>query len=93
MCNRPTCRFVHLSEANKVEIIDHRVAVCRDHAKGNCKRQQCKYYHIPVAVPPAHVMANVHTNVTTTTKPSLAINTSTITDTNRSIMLRSSTTT
>lgn len=45
--------------ADKVEVIDHRVAVCRDHAKDACKRQQCKYYHIPIAVPPAHVMANI----------------------------------
>lgn len=37
-------------------MIDHRVAVCRDHAKNACKRQQCKYYHIPIAVPPANVM-------------------------------------
>lgn len=35
------------------------MAVCRDHAKDACKRQQCKYYHIPIAVPPAHVMANL----------------------------------
>lgn len=41
-------------------MIDHRVAVCRDHAKDACKRQQCKYYHIPVAVPPANVMANIY---------------------------------
>lgn len=56
--------FVHFHfhipfAADKVEVTDHRVAVCRDHAKDACKRQQCKYYHIPIAVPPAHVMANM----------------------------------
>lgn len=44
---------------DKVEVIDQRVAVCRDHAKSACKRQQCKYYHIPVVVPPANVMADI----------------------------------
>jgi len=66
MCNRPTCRFVHLTEADKVEVTDHRVAVCRDHAKDACKRQQCKYYHIPISVPPAHVMANLYKKDSTT---------------------------
>lgn len=47
-------------------MIDHRVAVCRDHAKDACKRQQCKYYHIPIAVPPAHVMANLYKRDSTT---------------------------
>lgn len=46
----------------KVEVIDQRVSVCRDHAKGACKRQQCKYYHIPVAIPPANIMAILHQN-------------------------------
>uniref|UniRef100_A0A336MCX1 CSON009785 protein n=1 Tax=Culicoides sonorensis TaxID=179676 RepID=A0A336MCX1_CULSO len=41
---------------DKVEIIDQRVAVCRDHALGNCFRQQCKYYHIPIELPPAPLM-------------------------------------
>lgn len=44
---------------DQVEVIDQRVAVCRDHAKSACKRQQCKYYHIPVVVPPANVMAGI----------------------------------
>ncbi|XP_055593364.1 muscleblind-like protein 2 isoform X3 [Uranotaenia lowii] len=57
MCTRPTCRFVHLMECDKVEVCDQRVAVCRDHAKGMCKRKQCKYYHIPIELPPANVMA------------------------------------
>ncbi|XP_055620565.1 muscleblind-like protein 2a isoform X4 [Toxorhynchites rutilus septentrionalis] len=57
MCTRPTCRFVHLMECDKVEVCDQRVAVCRDHAKGMCKRKQCKYYHIPIVLPPANVMA------------------------------------
>lgn len=40
-----------------VEVVDQRVAVCRDAAKGQCSRSTCKYYHIPVALPPAPVMA------------------------------------
>lgn len=40
-----------------VEVVDQRVAVCRDAAKGQCSRPVCKYYHIPVALPPAPVMA------------------------------------
>lgn len=42
------------------------MSVCRDHANGACRRQQCKYYHIPVAIPPANMMATVHTTNTTT---------------------------
>lgn len=38
---------------------DNRVAVCRDHANGICGRQKCKYYHIPIIVPPAPVMAAI----------------------------------
>lgn len=45
---------------DKVEVFDQRVSVCRDHAKGACRRQQCKYYHIPVVIPPANVMATIH---------------------------------
>lgn len=40
-----------------VEVEEHRVTVCRDAAKGQCARPACKYYHIPVALPPAPVMA------------------------------------
>ncbi|EFA04001.1 hypothetical protein TcasGA2_TC014150 [Tribolium castaneum] len=40
-----------------VEVVENRVAVCRDAAKGQCSRSTCKYYHIPVALPPAPVMA------------------------------------
>lgn len=45
--------------ADKVEVCDNRVAVCRDHANGICGRQKCKYYHIPIIVPPAPVMAAI----------------------------------
>lgn len=48
-----------------MEISDQRVAVCRDHVKGACKRQQCKYYHIPIVLPPANVMATISKNDTT----------------------------
>lgn len=37
------------------------MAVCRDHALGNCFRQQCKYYHIPIELPPAPIMAQQNT--------------------------------
>lgn len=40
-----------------VEVVEQRVAVCRDAAKGQCCRSACKYYHIPIALPPAPVMA------------------------------------
>ncbi|XP_046810971.1 uncharacterized protein LOC111680611 isoform X6 [Lucilia cuprina] len=42
---------------DKVEVCDQRVAVCRDHANGQCRRKQCKYYHIPIVLPPANIMA------------------------------------
>lgn len=45
----------------KLEITEQRVAVCRDHANGICKRQQCKYYHIPIALPSAYEMASTIT--------------------------------
>ncbi|XP_059224557.1 basic-leucine zipper transcription factor A isoform X12 [Stomoxys calcitrans] len=57
MCSRLNCRFVHLTEDDKVEVCDQRVAVCRDHANGQCRRKQCKYYHIPIVLPPANIMA------------------------------------
>ncbi|XP_067626831.1 uncharacterized protein mbl isoform X27 [Eurosta solidaginis] len=59
MCSRLNCRFVHLTEDDKVEVCDQRVAVCRDHANGQCRRKQCKYYHIPIVLPPANVMAAI----------------------------------
>lgn len=43
--------------AGNVEIVDNRVTVCRDAVKGTCLRPLCKYYHIPVELPPAPVMA------------------------------------
>ncbi|KRF79568.1 uncharacterized protein Dvir_GJ21630, isoform R [Drosophila virilis] len=62
MCSRLNCRFVHLTEDDKVEVIDQRVAVCRDHANSQCRRKQCKYYHIPIVLPPANIMAAMITN-------------------------------
>lgn len=71
--------FIHFPfPADKVEVIDHRVAVCRDHAKDACKRQQCKYYHIPIAVPPAPVMANLYNKRDSKTTAPLTAFTSTI---------------
>jgi len=43
--------------SGNVEVIENRVTVCRDAVKGACMRPQCKYYHIPVALPPAPLMA------------------------------------
>lgn len=51
---------IEIISGDKVEVFDQRVSVCRDHAKGACRRQQCKYYHIPVVIPPANVMATMH---------------------------------
>ncbi|KMY94509.1 muscleblind-like protein 2 isoform X28 [Drosophila simulans] len=62
MCSRLNCRFVHLTEDDKVEVIDQRVAVCRDHANSQCRRKQCKYYHIPIVLPPANIMAAMITS-------------------------------
>ena len=36
-----------------VEVTDGRVAVCRDAVRGKCSRPMCKYYHIPVTLPPS----------------------------------------
>ncbi|CAG5107338.1 Protein of unknown function [Cotesia congregata] len=47
----------NLSVFGNVEVVDNRVTVCRDAVKGACMRPQCKYYHIPVALPPAPLMA------------------------------------
>nr|XP_043066959.1 muscleblind-like protein 2 isoform X9 [Drosophila bipectinata] len=81
MCSRLNCRFVHLTEDDKVEVIDQRVAVCRDHANSQCRRKQCKYYHIPIVLPPANIMAAMITSpsdaqqsavATTTANPAAA---------------------
>lgn len=40
-----------------VEVVDMKVMVCRDAVKGKCVRPLCKYYHIPIALPPANEMA------------------------------------
>jgi len=34
-----------------------KVTVCRDAVKGKCVRPLCKYYHIPILLPPANEMA------------------------------------
>ncbi|KAK3920988.1 Zinc finger CCCH domain-containing protein 28 [Frankliniella fusca] len=56
LCNRLTCKFVHLQEGCGVEVREMRVTVCRDAARGQCSRRQCKFYHIPIALPPASHM-------------------------------------
>ncbi|XP_076034874.1 uncharacterized protein LOC143021337 isoform X2 [Oratosquilla oratoria] len=37
-----------------------RVSVCRDAVKGKCSRGLCKYYHLPVSLPPAPPDAHYH---------------------------------
>ncbi|KAG0715617.1 hypothetical protein GWK47_001265 [Chionoecetes opilio] len=39
--------------ADHVEVTDMKVSVCRDAVKGKCGRGLCKYYHLPVLLPPA----------------------------------------
>ncbi|XP_047476111.1 muscleblind-like protein 3 [Penaeus chinensis] len=39
--------------ADHVEVTDMKVSVCRDAVKGKCGRGLCKYYHLPVVLPPA----------------------------------------
>ena len=39
--------------ADYVEVHDGRVTVCRDAVRGRCTRPTCKYYHIPVPLPPS----------------------------------------
>ncbi|XP_070213233.1 LOW QUALITY PROTEIN: muscleblind-like protein 1 [Littorina saxatilis] len=52
LCDRPTCRMVHvLEDVETTE--DGRVVVCRDSVRNACKRALCKYYHIPVPLPPS----------------------------------------
>jgi hypothetical protein len=43
--------------AGHVEVVDMKVTVCRDAVKGKCVRPLCKYYHIPILLPPADEMA------------------------------------
>eukprot|EP00118_Oscarella_pearsei_P024716 m.306643 g.306643 ORF g.306643 m.306643 type:complete len:303 (+) comp41449_c0_seq1:307-1215(+) len=45
-CERPNCRYIHLSDTN-VEVIDGKVTICRDAVKGRCSRTHCKYFHMP----------------------------------------------
>lgn len=36
-----------------LQVVGSRVVVCRDAAAGACRRAACRYYHIPVQLPPA----------------------------------------
>ncbi|CAG9567337.1 unnamed protein product [Danaus chrysippus] len=36
-----------------LQVVGCRVVVCRDAAAGTCRRAACRYYHIPVQLPPA----------------------------------------
>ncbi|CAL1527864.1 unnamed protein product [Lymnaea stagnalis] len=52
-CSGPYCKQVHLSE-DYVEVNNGHVTVCRDYAtRQSCKRSRCKYYHIPIDLPPS----------------------------------------
>ena len=46
---QPVCACV--SDVETTE--DGRVVVCRDSVRNACKRALCKYYHIPVPLPPS----------------------------------------
>lgn len=47
-CVRLCCNIT-----DHVEVTDMKVSVCRDAVKGRCGRGLCKYYHLPVSLPPA----------------------------------------
>lgn len=47
-----------LSFSGHVEIVGMKVTVCRDAVKGKCIRPLCKYYHIPIPLPPANEMVS-----------------------------------
>lgn len=53
--------------------LDDRLTVCRDAAKGQCRRPLCKYYHIPIPLPPAPVMAALTAAANTTPATSSVI--------------------
>jgi hypothetical protein len=55
-CGSTDDRFVTCFTGH-VEVVDMKVTVCRDAVKGKCARPLCKYYHIPIALPPANEMA------------------------------------
>ncbi|GFS12906.1 muscleblind-like protein 2 [Elysia marginata] len=53
LCKSPYCKKVHLTE-DFVEVSNGSVTVCRDFAtRRTCKRSRCKFYHIPVDLPPS----------------------------------------
>lgn len=52
-----------LGFVGNVEVVDNHVTVCRDDVSGRCTRALCKYYHIPVELPPAPQMARLHSLV------------------------------
>uniref|UniRef100_A0A1A9VS69 C3H1-type domain-containing protein n=1 Tax=Glossina austeni TaxID=7395 RepID=A0A1A9VS69_GLOAU len=68
MCSRLNCRFVHLTEDDKVEVCDQRVAVCRDHANGQC-RPSSKIYNTAPPPPPAAAVAYHPVHYTTAGTP------------------------
>lgn len=55
--------FSALGFVGNVEVVDNHVTVCRDDVSGRCTRALCKYYHIPVELPPAPQMARLHSLV------------------------------
>ncbi|KAJ9574295.1 hypothetical protein L9F63_026059, partial [Diploptera punctata] len=54
---RNTDRKIVSVNSSYVEVVDMKVTVCRDAVKGKCVRPLCKYYHIPIPLPPANEMA------------------------------------
>lgn len=51
--------YHYVSVSGHVEVVDMKVTVCRDAVKGKCVRPLCKYYHIPILLPPANEMAQL----------------------------------
>ena len=52
---QPEVRVWCVSDVETTE--DGRVVVCRDSVRNACKRALCKYYHIPVPLPPSTWLA------------------------------------
>lgn len=56
--------FSFLHHTDKVEIVEGKVTLCRDAAKGKCMRTNCKYYHVPVTATNGILPATASANAT-----------------------------
>ena len=59
--NQKLTRFIGFTD--HVEITDMRVTVCRDAVSGKCLRNMCKFYHLPIFLPPAANITGPTANV------------------------------